>query len=63
MIEKNRQYWANSVVSRSLTVLSSADRAKLFWILIIQISMDFLDLIGVIAIGALGALSIQGIER
>ena len=62
MIEKNRQYWANSVVSRSLTVLSSADRAKLFWILIIQISMDFLDLIGVIAIGALGALSIQGIE-
>ena len=53
---------SNSVFGKSLSLLSTQDKQKLFLVGGIQIVMSLFDLLGVIAIGALGALAVQGVE-
>ena len=54
--------FTNSVVSRSLRILSSSDRRKLSAVLIIQIFFGLLDLAGVALVGILGALAVTGVQ-
>jgi ABC-type multidrug transport system fused ATPase/permease subunit len=50
----------NSIISRSIRVLSRSDRKKVFGVVVIQISFGLLDLAGVGLVGILGALAITG---
>ena len=52
----------NSVVGRSLRILSSTDRKKIIAVIGIQISFGLLDLAGVALVGILGALAITGVQ-
>ncbi len=54
--------FTNSIVSRSLRILSSADRKKLFAVVLIQIFFGLLDLAGVALVGILGALAVTGVQ-
>jgi len=54
--------WSQSVIKRCSNLLTKSDRSKVAAILVIQISLSFLDLLGVAVVGILGALSISGIE-
>jgi ABC-type multidrug transport system fused ATPase/permease subunit len=54
--------FTNSIVSRSLRIISSADRKKLFAVVLIQIFFGLLDLAGVALIGILGALAVTGVQ-
>jgi ABC-type multidrug transport system fused ATPase/permease subunit len=51
-----------SPYSRTLALLSGADKAKLATMMVIQIFLGVLDLLGVGILGILGALSINGIQ-
>jgi len=51
-----------SSIYRSLRVLSRKEITKLVYVLIIQVSLGFLDLLGVALIGVLGALSVSGVQ-
>jgi ABC-type multidrug transport system fused ATPase/permease subunit len=53
---------ASSVLVRSISVLNRKDRRKIFAVVVLQISMAFLDLIGVAVIGVLGALAVNGVQ-
>jgi len=55
-------YLRDSVVARSLLLLSKRDRIKILIVALIQIFLGFLDLASVIIIGLLGALSISGVQ-
>ena len=59
---KYRERWTASVLRRSFYILSKRDRRKVFFAVVIQITISFLDLLGVAAIGLLGALSVIGIQ-
>jgi ATP-binding cassette, subfamily B, bacterial PglK len=50
----------NFVVHRSLLILDKKDRVKSAALVIIQISLSFIDLLGVALFGVLGALAING---
>ena len=51
-----------SVVSRSIKVLSRRDRRRVIAVIFLQILFGLLDLAGVAIIGVLGALTVNGIE-
>jgi ABC-type multidrug transport system fused ATPase/permease subunit len=50
----------NSIIARSIRVLSKSDRKKVFGVVVIQVSFGLLDLAGVGLVGILGALAITG---
>lgn len=52
----------NSIIGRSLRILSSSDRKKVIAVIAIQISFGLLDLAGVALVGILGALAITGVQ-
>jgi hypothetical protein len=52
----------NSIIGRSLRILSSSDRKKIIAVIAIQISFGLLDLAGVALVGILGALAITGVQ-
>jgi ABC-type multidrug transport system fused ATPase/permease subunit len=45
-----------------LKLFPKGDRKKIFWVVLLNIALGFLDLLGVAAIGLLGALSVTGIQ-
>jgi ABC-type multidrug transport system fused ATPase/permease subunit len=51
----------NSVVARSVRVLSPRDRKRIFAVIFLQVLFGLLDLVGVAIIGVLGALAVAGI--
>ena len=53
---------SNSVVARSVRILSSSDRKKIIAVVAIQISFGLLDLAGVALVGILGALAVTGVQ-
>jgi ABC-type multidrug transport system fused ATPase/permease subunit len=52
----------NSIIGRSVRILSASDRKKIIAVIAIQISFGLLDLVGVALIGILGALAITGVQ-
>lgn len=52
----------NSVIGRSVRILSPSDRKKVIAVVAIQISFGLLDLVGVALVGILGALAITGVQ-
>lgn len=52
----------NSVLHRTLGLLSKEDQRKTFLLLLAQITVSFLDLIGVVLVGIVGALAVTGVE-
>lgn len=52
----------NSILSRSLRLLSRTDHIKLVVLTCVQIFLSFLDLLGVAIIGLLGSLAVTGIQ-
>lgn len=57
-----RNRWRKTTIGRSARVFSRRDQKKIVGVVILQISLGFLDLLGVAAIGMLGALSVSGIQ-
>jgi ABC-type multidrug transport system fused ATPase/permease subunit len=53
---------SDSVVARSVRILSSSDKKKIIAVIGIQISFGLLDLAGVALVGILGALAITGVQ-
>ena len=53
---------SRSVFVRSTQLFSRQDQKKIVGVVLLQISLGFLDLLGVAAIGILGALSVSGIQ-
>jgi ABC-type multidrug transport system fused ATPase/permease subunit len=51
-----------STVIRSIKVLPVSDRPKIIVVIVLQVTLGFLDLFGVAAIGVLGALAVTGIQ-
>jgi ATP-binding cassette, subfamily B, bacterial PglK len=49
-------------IKRALQLLEKRDRIKLRFLVVIQISLNLLDLLGVALIGIIGALSVNGIS-
>ncbi|CAN2170800.1 MdlB ABC-type multidrug transport system, ATPase and permease components [Candidatus Nanopelagicaceae bacterium] len=54
--------FTNSVIGRSLRILSARDRKKIIAVIFIQISFGLLDLLGIALVGILGALAITGVQ-
>jgi ABC-type multidrug transport system fused ATPase/permease subunit len=54
--------FSNSIIARSIRILSSSDRKKVIAVVAIQISFGLLDLAGVALVGILGALAITGVQ-
>lgn len=54
--------YRNSVIARSVRILSSSDRKKVIAVVLIQIAFGLLDLAGVALVGILGALAITGVQ-
>jgi len=52
--------FSTNIVIRSLNILAAPDRIKVLFLIIIQITLSFLDLAGVAVIGMIGALTING---
>ncbi len=52
----------NSVVVRSIRILSRSDRRKVVAVIVIQILFGLLDLVGVALVGILGALAVTGVQ-
>lgn len=52
----------NSVIGRSVRILSLKDRKKVIAVIAIQISFGLLDLLGIALVGILGALAITGVQ-
>ena len=59
---KIREKWRRTTIGRSFRVFSRRDQKRIIAVVILQISLGFLDLLGVAAIGILGALSVSGIQ-
>jgi len=57
-----RDRWRETTIGRSARVFSRRDQKRIVGVVILQISLGFLDLLGVAAIGLLGALSVSGIQ-
>ena len=58
----NKSKLKDTSIYRSLRLLSRKEIKRLIYVLIIQVSLGFLDLIGVALIGVLGALSVSGVQ-
>jgi ABC-type multidrug transport system fused ATPase/permease subunit len=54
--------FSNSVIARSVRILSASDRKKIIAVVAIQISFGLFDLAGVALVGILGALAITGVQ-
>jgi len=54
--------FSNSVIARSVRILSASDRKKIIAVVAIQISFGLFDLVGVALVGILGALAITGVQ-
>ena len=54
--------FSNSIIARSVRILSSSDRKKVIAVVAIQISFGLLDLAGVALVGMLGALAVTGVQ-
>lgn len=52
----------NSLIVRSIRILSRSDRRKVVAVIVIQILFGLLDLIGVALVGILGALAVTGVQ-
>ena len=52
----------NSILARSFKILPAKDRVKVFAIVLLQISLGFLDLLGIALAGVLGGLAISGVS-
>jgi ABC-type multidrug transport system fused ATPase/permease subunit len=52
----------NSLVVRSIRILSRSDRRKVVAVVVIQILFGLLDLVGVALVGILGALAVTGVQ-
>jgi ATP-binding cassette, subfamily B, bacterial PglK len=59
---KIREKWRRSTIGRSASIFSRRDQKRIITVVILQVSLGFLDLLGVAAIGILGALSVSGIQ-
>ena len=59
---KLREKWRRTTIGRSARVFSRRDQKRIVAVVLLQISLGFLDLLGVAAIGILGALSVSGIQ-
>ena len=57
-----RRRWSNSTVARSLKILPPGDKKKLFFVVVLQIFLGFLDLIAIALIGIVAALASTGIR-
>ena len=55
-------FLSRTIVGRSFSIFSRADRAKIAGVVVIQLLFGLLDLVGVALFGILGALSITGIQ-
>ena len=53
---------ASSRVIRSMKILPKSDKPKIVAVIVMQVSLGFLDLIGVAAFGILGALAVTGVQ-
>lgn len=53
---------ASSTVIRSMKILPKSDKPKIVAVIVMQVSLGFLDLIGVAAFGILGALAVTGVQ-
>jgi len=51
-----------SILGRSLKLLTRADRFKLAILTVVQVLLSFLDLLGIAIIGLLGSLAVSGIQ-
>lgn len=56
------QNMRNSVVGRSVRILSRRDKTRVIAVILLQVLFGLLDLAGVAVIGVLGALTVTGIE-
>jgi ABC-type multidrug transport system fused ATPase/permease subunit len=54
--------FTNSTVIRSTRILPKSDKPKIIAVIVMQVSLGFLDLIGVAAFGVLGALAVTGVQ-
>lgn len=54
--------FSNSIIARSVRILSASDRKKVIAVVAIQISFGLLDLAGVALVGMLGALAVTGVQ-
>ena len=62
MLNKMRNRWHLSTISRAAAILSNGDRRKIILVIVLQISFGFLDLLGVGLVGVIGALAIRGVQ-
>lgn len=62
MLSPFRNRILNSIVFRCIQVLPRTDRKKIVLVVVLQITLTFLDLVGVGVIGVIGALSIRGVQ-
>lgn len=53
---------ASSPIYKSIRILPTKVRHRVFLVVLIQIFMGFLDLIGVLTIGMIGSLAVNGIQ-
>jgi ABC-type multidrug transport system fused ATPase/permease subunit len=53
---------AKSELMQCVSIFSKSDRRKIIIVILLQISLGFLDLLGVILIGLIGALAVTGIQ-
>ncbi len=52
----------NHVVNQSLRILSAKDRQKLYFVVILQILLGFLDLAALAIVGLLGSVAVKGLN-
>lgn len=62
MLTKIQNFWRQSTIGRSASVLTRRDQRKIALVTCVQIMLGLLDLIGVALIGMLGALAITGVK-
>ena len=62
MLNKMRNRWQLSTISRAAAILSNGDRRKIILVIVLQISFGFLDLLGVGLVGVIGSLAIRGVQ-
>lgn len=53
---------SESVLKRSLKILTLSDKRKIFFVICIQVFLGILDLLAVMIVGVLGALAVNGIQ-
>jgi ABC-type multidrug transport system fused ATPase/permease subunit len=52
---------SNSVVGRSVKLLSPEERLRVFFVILIQVFLGLLDLVGIALVGLLGGLAVSGV--